>query len=66
MLTKRIIPCLDVHAGRVVKGINFRIEIGYPWKDAYTRSIACVDHSFDFGKGCKFIMKRTDRNQQSS
>lgn len=22
-LTKRIIPCLDVHAGRVVKGINF-------------------------------------------
>ncbi len=23
MLTRRIIPCLDVHAGRVVKGINF-------------------------------------------
>lgn len=23
MLTKRIIPCLDVHAGRVVKGIKF-------------------------------------------
>jgi cyclase len=23
MLAKRIIPCLDVHAGRVVKGINF-------------------------------------------
>ncbi|KAB2952663.1 imidazole glycerol phosphate synthase subunit HisF [Heliorestis acidaminivorans] len=23
MLTKRIIPCLDVHAGRVVKGTNF-------------------------------------------
>ncbi len=23
MLVKRIIPCLDVHAGRVVKGINF-------------------------------------------
>jgi len=23
VLTKRIIPCLDVHAGRVVKGINF-------------------------------------------
>ena len=23
MLTKRIIPCLDIHAGRVVKGINF-------------------------------------------
>ncbi|MER3480731.1 MAG: imidazole glycerol phosphate synthase subunit HisF [Meiothermus sp.] len=23
MLAKRVIPCLDVHAGRVVKGINF-------------------------------------------
>ena len=23
MFTKRIIPCLDVHAGRVVKGVNF-------------------------------------------
>jgi len=23
MLSKRIIPCLDVHAGRVVKGVNF-------------------------------------------
>src|SRR5207302_5206261 len=23
MLTKRIIPCLDVNCGRVVKGINF-------------------------------------------
>ena len=23
MLTKRIIPCLDVNGGRVVKGVNF-------------------------------------------
>jgi imidazole glycerol phosphate synthase subunit HisF len=23
MLAKRIIPCLDVHEGRVVKGVNF-------------------------------------------
>ena len=23
MLAKRIIPCLDVHQGRVVKGVNF-------------------------------------------
>ncbi len=23
MLSKRVIPCLDVHAGRVVKGVNF-------------------------------------------
>ena len=24
MVTKRIIPCLDVRDGRVVKGVNFR------------------------------------------
>lgn len=24
MLTKRIIPCLDVRDGRVVKGVNFK------------------------------------------
>jgi imidazole glycerol phosphate synthase subunit HisF len=23
MLKKRVIPCLDVHGGRVVKGVNF-------------------------------------------
>ncbi|PSO93723.1 MAG: imidazole glycerol phosphate synthase subunit HisF, partial [Cyanobacteria bacterium SW_6_48_11] len=23
MLAKRILPCLDVNAGRVVKGVNF-------------------------------------------
>jgi cyclase len=32
MLTKRIIPCLDVKAGRVVKGVKFRDhrDAGYP------------------------------------
>ncbi len=32
MLTKRIIPCLDVKNGRVVKGINFKNlkNVGYP------------------------------------
>lgn len=32
MLTKRIIPCLDVHEGRVVKGVNFinLIDAGDP------------------------------------
>jgi cyclase len=32
MLTKRIIPCLDVYEGTVVKGINFKSlkEVGYP------------------------------------
>jgi len=28
MLAKRIIPCLDVHAGRVVKGVNF-VQLRY-------------------------------------
>lgn len=39
MFTKRIIPCLDVHNGRVVKGINFvnlrdagdPVEVGYAY-----------------------------------
>lgn len=32
MLTKRIIPCLDVRAGRVTKGIKFRgnVDVGNP------------------------------------
>ncbi len=32
MLTKRIIPCLDVKNGKVVKGINFKglRDVGYP------------------------------------
>ena len=32
MFTKRIIPCLDVHNGRVVKGVNFvdLIDAGDP------------------------------------
>ena len=28
MITKRIIPCLDVRDGRVVKGVNFDLETG--------------------------------------
>jgi cyclase len=36
MHTKRIIPCLDVHAGRVVKGVNFvnLIDAGDPVENA--------------------------------
>jgi imidazole glycerol phosphate synthase subunit HisF len=30
MLAKRIIPCLDVHEGRVVKGVNLRMP-GIRW-----------------------------------
>src|SRR3989339_1304522 len=36
MLTRRIIPCLDVHQGRVVKGINFinLVDAGDPVEQA--------------------------------
>ncbi len=36
MLTKRIIPCLDVKDGRVVKGVNFidLVDAGDPLVDA--------------------------------
>ena len=33
MFTKRVIPCLDVNEGRVVKGVNFvnLIDAGFSW-----------------------------------
>ena len=36
MLSKRVIPCLDVHDGRTVKGINFvdLIDAGDPVEQA--------------------------------
>ena len=36
MLAKRIIPCLDVKDGRVVKGINFvdLVDVGDPVEQA--------------------------------
>ena len=36
MLAKRIIPCLDVHEGRVVKGVNFLnlVDAGDPVEQA--------------------------------
>ena len=37
MLAKRIIPCLDVRDGKVVKGVNFEgiKEVGDPVECAY-------------------------------
>lgn len=45
MLTKRIIPCLDVHAGRVVKGVNFVniIDAGDPVEAAAAYNEAGAD-----------------------
>ena len=44
-LTKRIIPCLDVTAGRVVKGVNFvdLQDIGNPVEIAKAYSDAGAD-----------------------
>jgi hypothetical protein len=44
-LAKRIIPCLDVHAGRVVKGVNFVAlrDAGDPVEAARTYDAAGAD-----------------------
>ena len=51
MLTKRIIPCLDVHNGRVVKGINFvnlkdagdPVEIAAAYDKAWADEVVFLD-----------------------
>jgi imidazole glycerol-phosphate synthase subunit HisF len=51
MLAKRIIPCLDVHAGRVVKGVNFvqlrdagdPVEIAKRYDEAGADELAFLD-----------------------
>jgi len=45
MLTKRIIPCLDVHDGRVVKGVNFVNikDAGDPVETAMAYNLAGAD-----------------------
>ena len=51
MHTKRIIPCLDVHNGRVVKGVNFvdlrdagdPVEIGKAYDKAGADELVFLD-----------------------
>ena len=51
MFTKRIIPCLDVHNGRVVKGVNFvnlrdagdPVEIAAAYDKAGADEVVCLD-----------------------
>lgn len=51
MFTKRIIPCLDVHGGRVVKGVNFvnlkdagdPVEIAKAYDDAGADELVFLD-----------------------
>ena len=44
MLAVRVIPCLDVHEGRVVKGINFvdLVDAGDPVEQAKIYNDACA------------------------
>ncbi|MBC8241607.1 MAG: imidazole glycerol phosphate synthase subunit HisF, partial [Alphaproteobacteria bacterium] len=45
MLTKRVIPCLDVKEGRVVKGVNFidLVDAGDPVEQAKVYARAGAD-----------------------
>ena len=45
MLTKRIIPCLDIKDGKVVKGVNFvgLKDVGDPIELAKRYDIQCAD-----------------------
>ena len=45
MLTKRIIPCLDVRAGRVTKGVKFKnnVDLGDPVEMAVAYSDGGAD-----------------------
>ena len=45
MLSARVIPCLDVHAGRVVKGVNFLnlVDAGDPVEQARIYDAAGAD-----------------------
>ena len=45
MLTKRIIPCLDIKNGKVVKGVNFvgLKDVGDPIELAKRYDIQCAD-----------------------
>ena len=47
MLTKRVIPCLDVKDGRVVKGVNFvdLVDAGDPFSLVAAFELVCTPRS---------------------
>ncbi len=65
MLAKRIIPCLDVKDGRVVKGVNFvdLIDAGDPVAQAqvYDREGAACP-----SRGCKGTIERVVQSGRST
>ena len=72
MITKRIIPCLDVRDGRVVKGVNFKglIDVSSPIELAKYYSQAGADElvfyditaSFEERKLFTDILKETAKS----
>ena len=56
MITKRIIPCLDVRNGRVVKGVNFEgvsdvsspVELGKYYSDSGADELVFYDITASF------------------
>jgi len=72
MLTKRIIPCLDVKDGRVVKGIHFKhlqdagdpVELGLKYNDQGADELVFLDitASDQKRKTVKELVKRVARN----
>ena len=61
MLKKRIIPCLDVKEGRVVKGINFidLIDAGDPVEQAKTDSLVGADEICFLDIGASLEKRKT-------
>ena len=53
MLTYRVIPCLDVNQGRVVKGVNFvDLRDAGVGKQIHLTRAACQSTEFAFISGC--------------
>ena len=70
MYTKRIIPCLDVNQGRVVKGINFvslrdagdPVEVGAAYGEAGADELVFLDITASSdARATKIDMVRRDR-----
>ena len=61
MLKTRIIPCLDVKSGRVVKGINFvnLVDAGDPVEQAKTYSLAGADEICFLDIGASLEKRKT-------
>ena len=60
MLTKRVIPCLDVRAGRVTKGVKFKnnVDLGDPVEMAVAYSAGGADELVVIGTSDAILPSR--------